>query len=620
MVVSNRLYPLLTSEMRVKLDGVQYEVQLSLDVRRQYEHDYELYFEASEFNYFCYNKKNRITCWPTKNGEQPVNDQGQWKKEGRQEMKPGKFINQFIDKLQVKREGEDYWMNESELDEGVYSKIQARTCEVFADTIKGANTPIDFEISEIISDVYGMNPHSASGHLRSSCMRPDSSYCCRHHAGFYDTIPGLKIAHKVVAGESLFRALLWTGVKVEGKRIKGGITFLDRIYGSDAINLQMIEYAKAQGWAWRGFESDRVRMGEESKYLDLHLPVPEKSYQYLASQGGPYMDTLYYLSHVNGVWRLSNNSERYKFSIQECDGDPLEVNQECRRCGDHYPESEMTEIDGDQYCPSCVESYCKTCANCGEDHFEDNMFFCHDDNSYYCNGCYEDSETELQRCRSCGEIHFEQNMQEHRGNWYCKSCYRYLELCPVCGKLTDPHDFHINRVVDGQVFRKVCSDCMIATVRCQRCNDRIFGELPLRQGWMDRNIPHYCDRCIQESKEHANDPEIVCGNDCGRCPAHGKTCGNPYADQIEPKPENPLVEIPEALWRQFQNPMVFMNVDQYGTPIPVIEMPEGEDDCDALIDPSPNYIRADRITELDVAAMRRMMENPIIYSPNPIRR
>lgn len=509
MVISKRLYSLLKAPMCVKMNGDSYHVRLVMDTFHKNEQDITFYKDATEFNYFCFNKHSKITCWPTKNGEQPVNDQGQWKLEGRQEMKPGRFLGLLIDYLEVRLEEAGRYYEP--IDSSVKAKVKARACEIFTDQVRGVNSKLDFEISPKIADVYALPSHSLSGYLRNSCMRIDSEHDCHDFAKFYETLKKVKIVHKVVNGELLFRALLWEGLV--NPKTKRRYTFLDRIYGSESVNVQLINHAQEHGWAWRNFSDDDIRIGEEGKRLNGYLSMlfPKESLEYIQSQGAPYVDTMRYVRERHGKVRLpyelSSDCNKNIWSLDDPDGDPLDLIQHCNNCGYRIRADDGFHLEGNIYCEVCYNDLARECDICGEIHHRSNLTLCADDGKYYCSSCYEDAS--IVQCRICGKPHFVDNLMRHpNGSYYCKKCFlSRSSICSVCGKRELNSQIKTSVVIDGNLFCNVCLTCLNErTEKCFDCGSRTSGVLKFQESWYDVRQHYYCLTCREESKlQYVND-------------------------------------------------------------------------------------------------------------------
>jgi len=496
MIISRRLQSLLYQKMLVKMNGTQYEVYLKAEVRNELELDSELYFEVRDFNYFCFNKHSKITCWPLRNGDQPLNERGQWKLEGRQEMKPGKFLAQF-DELLIIYDSDTHMR--SEVSKEIATKIRARACEVFADAIRGINNPIDFNTTSDICKIYETPAHAASGYLRNSCMRPGSTYRCNNFARFYNTIPNLQIAHKIVDGELLFRALLW---QTTNCKTHEPVMFLDRIYGSASVNLQLIEHAKALGWAWRGFEDHRIHNSDDSNYLTLEVPITQESYHYLQDNGGPYVDTLFFLKRRDDLWILSNSDRNYLRIIQSCDGDPLETQERCVHCNSLIDPDDTHHFNGDPYCSTCFEECTTVCADCGERYSYDDIYTLRDDDERYCTSCLDDMGAVP--CYICGRYTLEENSIVHNNRTYCEHCFSYhSRTCSICGERHLRNKLSHRVLIDGHLFEFVCEHCKGALSRCNTCGATVSGVLKLTMGhgWTETKFPVYCDTCLTTAQE-----------------------------------------------------------------------------------------------------------------------
>lgn len=94
----------------------------------------------------------------------------------------------------------------------------------------------------------------------------------------------------------------------------------------------------------------------------------------------------------------------------------------CSVCGCIHPLTELTEVEGDYYCPDCFERETVTCSHCGCRILLDDMVG--SDDFPLCQGCYDDHYT---GCSCCGRIiHQDDAYYENENSYeaYCSSCYR----------------------------------------------------------------------------------------------------------------------------------------------------------------------------------------------------
>jgi hypothetical protein len=471
-IISKRLasiIPLRNTE--VKLNGQVYYAGIGISnyYIRETDKDYTLGFNISEeFNYFCFNKQNKITCWPTSKGDQPLTNEGQWVKEGRMELKAGRFLLLFEDYIRTRYGQSD------DIENLLRQKIIARLCEIFTDKIRGSNEDISFDVSEEISEIYYTEEHESSGYLGNSCMRYKGEYGCREFARFYDLIPNLKILYKKILGKLLFRALLWENVTTyDGKKI----TFLDRIYSANHVNNQLIDYAKEHEWAWREFGSSNVHFENDSD-VRIKCPISEEAFKYLQQNGSPYVDTLHKLGKCDGQWILSNYLY-CDYSLQECDGQAVRERTLCSDCGEIIDEGdEMTDDNGDIFCSNCFNSLYTYCDGCDSYHSSDDVVCIGYLHRNYCTDCLHDKGFVL--CDMCGE--WTTTCTEVDGNYVCEDCLEiHYQECVICGDY-----FRKDRRTEGAIIildgeaQPVCRDCLDNhdnnLYQCVDCNNYFTNE------------------------------------------------------------------------------------------------------------------------------------------------
>lgn len=477
VIVSRKLLPLLRQDIAVKLAGETYHVTSRISTLDSTDRDITLSMEVSEFNYFCYNKQNRITCWPITKGKQPLNESGQWRKEGRQELKPGRFFLLFSDYMYVSD-------NEGVTVRGEQrTKILARAAELFTASIQGQNAEMTYEISDTPSEIYQLPVHYQSGYLTSSCMRPGSGHGCRHFSGFYDTIPDVKILYKTLAEGVLFRALLWTTKSRQGKEI----TFLDRIYGTDVHIAKMIEIAQENDWAWRQFGNSSIVYKGSSDIQLYTAPLSEEAIDYLEHTGSPYMDTLAYLHRKepgSNIAYLTNyydeDDDCFIGEIQQCYGSTIHIMARCPDCGCRLIEGKTKNLEGQTYCLHCYDRLAVKCKGCHRVMHQANVMIVHTldgKTQRHCMRCA--GRLNLSRCQRCNNIHFTEDCVYHEpsGTWYCPICADDWPVCSYCNERHPRQYFATREKVDGKTLsRPICKECLHKyTTPCTLCGNRISG-------------------------------------------------------------------------------------------------------------------------------------------------
>jgi hypothetical protein len=148
--------------------------------------------------------------------------------------------------------------------------------------------------------------HDNAGSLNNSCMKKPS---CQEYLEIYVNNPD--IVQMLIATDLddllIGRALVW--------KTQEGITFMDRIYGSDQTIQAFLEYAKEKEWHHKSNQnhssSNHVtnHLGEKSssKFLSVHLNTSNLDYL-------PYMDTFKftddiedgYFNNISGEYVLEN--------------------------------------------------------------------------------------------------------------------------------------------------------------------------------------------------------------------------------------------------------------------------------------------------------------------------
>jgi len=479
--------PLITQSLDVKINGEMYRVKLLFSVNSS-DPDYWTSMKTDEFNYFCYNQQNRITCWPIKNGRPPLNEKGQWKTEGRQEIKPGKFLMSFINYVQM----EDASGYQVKRNTSTFDRVLLRVCEVFTARVQGANAVLEYKISDKPGVIYKMMTYRDSGNLTNSCMRPDSGHGCRHYSNFYNEIPNLKIVYgDTPDGYLLYRALLWENVETHDGQI---VKFLDRPYASESLQQKLINIATENDWAWRYFSDSNV------KYLDrrgigLHTILPRKAALYLQNTGSPYGDTMNQIANEGSKFTISNyraNPYGSYYTMQDCYGGPLDLFPKCPYCSCVLNSRNTKNLDGTELCRKCYVEHSQVCGTCGSVHLNDNRNR-DGKGKIICRSCIRN--LKLRSCAGCNCYHPDSELlYSSDANYsYCIRCYeRYHKNCVICGESHQKTDYRSSRV-DNQVSDKICGNCLSEFYfQCRNCSRCFSGYLRFR-GYSNLR---YCDHCL----------------------------------------------------------------------------------------------------------------------------
>jgi len=389
----------------------------------------------STLNYFDFNKQNKITCIDQTKHEQEITDQGKWKKEKRQDLKPGKFIALFD--FEVTKEG---FCNKEKGEER--KKVINKMIENFASLIASKNKDLHFEISDNIQEIYELpTQENGTGHLSSSCMRPESSHGCKHHAEAYDKIGNVQAIYKDSPNGLLYRALLWNGETDTGVQVK----FLDRIYGNETIRTGLENHAIENNMAYR--DIDGVIIYKE-KAVSITVPVEQGFIDYIQEEGTPYFDTLRHCCNTENLISDSRKHNTSGFDLQTCEGSSQDNRRSCACCGDHVREDESYGTpNGDTNCEHCYHETYFHCDSCCDDLSRDDYGTdgmcetCLRDKGYInCDSCCEWSEDHIyvesesiDLCDGCaGDYCYCEDCEEHHHTDNMKEGKDEILRCPDC--------------------------------------------------------------------------------------------------------------------------------------------------------------------------------------------
>lgn len=168
--------------------------------------------------------------------------------------------------------------------------------------------------------------------------------------------------------------------------------------------------------------------GSYCECCDSRVPDDEltyvEDYGYVCSHCFEYNDDFFYCDY-HGEWEYGRNHYSAEDGCVICEsaldnGDYVV----CTDCGDIYPASEVSRIDGENVCHDCIKSDPKRyegyeeCALCGDYHLSEEMLDI--DGLRVCSDCYRRVAT---TCDSCGTVHLRKNICYFVGRFmYCQDC------------------------------------------------------------------------------------------------------------------------------------------------------------------------------------------------------
>lgn len=229
---------------------------------------YRLFVTNKEIDYITFRHDGSISYLPS-GKEHKVNDDGSWKRDGRQNGKPGKIIRKLFTKNALK-------------------VINSKEFEMFANHYKAEcnKDGYRFEVwpNKKIPGVYDMDTENRSENsLNNSCMNGES--------GYMDIYKYCKQLSIVVLlnndGRLCGRALVW--------KTSDTLTIMDRIYCTQEFMYEMfVEYANTQGWYHKkhyktsDYKTDFISPDDTEVELKIRIVTDCNFDRY------PYIDTFSY--------------------------------------------------------------------------------------------------------------------------------------------------------------------------------------------------------------------------------------------------------------------------------------------------------------------------------------
>lgn len=395
--------------------------------------------KETTLNYFDFNKQNKITCLDESKHEQETNEHGRWKKEKRQELKPGKFLGLFEFKIEVS--------GSLEIEGEEKKKVLNKMIENFVSQIASNNQQLNFELSETPSKVYDLKTkNTGTGHLSSSCMRPESNHGCSEHSEAYNKVgENVKVIYKNSREGLLYRALLWTGKTEEGAE---PIQFIDRIYSNESTRTGLENYATENGFAYRNDNGYIIYQGEKIKF---YVDVKQGFINYIKEEGTPYFDTLRFCNDGNNTLSNDGNNDTSGFDLQMCSGNSQDDlnNLACYNCGDSLDEDDVCYSPADDLlCESCHNDSYFYCDSCNETQHNDDYAM-----NGMCTECATDGGYSI--CNSCGDWEENTIYVESEDQDLCEDCAEDYYRCEGCEE-----NHHIDNTVTSEHDEEIrCTDC-----------------------------------------------------------------------------------------------------------------------------------------------------------------
>ena len=371
-------------------------------------------------------------------GKQPTTENGLWKREGRQEMKPAKFVRFMVNYFEVS-------MSPS-YDGEVRKKLTDRFVEILSSRIVLKEIPIS--VSDDPETIYELETSTSQsvGTLGNSCMRSEASYDCANFSGFYTEL-GLKIAYvNDEMGRLVARALLWHDVVGREDDMDGKtFNFMDRIYGTDENVERFKLWAHKNGYAHKAEQSyDNNRLILPPDENDVSNEIREYDKKFIGDydfRGAPYIDTMCHLTiNSNGITLSSYDGD---YSLTSCDAH-YPGNTRCENCGQSIGEDDFcAEINGDNYCEDCAvwsereyrylldsdarwsEEYSSYISDCDAIYVNGDYYYEDDEDLVVIRGFYYHIDSDdVTHCEECGDYHLSDDVHyyEEVSLSLCEDC------------------------------------------------------------------------------------------------------------------------------------------------------------------------------------------------------
>lgn len=452
--------------------------------------NYRLNATVKNFNYFDLRKdgeKAVLTGWPVNKGEHPVNQNGKWKKEGRQSVKVSILFKLLELHLGFIGPNGESFMSTDESPQKIetFKKLFNKIMELFADTLKTVSFS-EVQEYDTPSEIFDLG-----GEGFSSCMKPGSGYGCRHYAELYDLI-GCRMA-AIVKNNTLYaRAILWNVKDDNGN----SYVFQDRPYGDIESRRKLIEYAQSKGYLFRTSECSTVVDTDGNSYSVFSF-LSDEAVEYMEEEGVPYFDTLYnfYASNPSHL-----NNAGFGRDVQSSEGRPLKYAYCCASCGDSVDEDYVCWGNDEPYCECCHGDRFTYCDRCDSDIDRENIVHIADEDEWVCEDC---AERIAVRCYHCDDFYRNDYYYTAHGNHVCGDCYgRYNYFCcEDCNEHCAENEGYA--IEDVGV---VCENCY--------SNNGYFGCCQCGHDYVsDQHNGHecssYCDACYENIETETNEETEV---------------------------------------------------------------------------------------------------------------
>lgn len=197
----------------------------------------------------------------------------------------------------------------------------------------------------------------------------------------------------------------------------------------------------------------------------------------------------------------------------------------CADCGRVISEDELDDClqgenaDGEEIiiCPDCEDNWAR-CYDCECIEPKDDMYYCEDNDEYYCEHCQYNN---LTYCERCETYHLNQYMHKvyvdsynrNKYEWWCDDCVDNCAIeCSECGDLWSENCMESIRTSMWGDYTYICPRCLEDYHWCGNCERYVD----------DDNWNYDYDCCCDCAEEYGHDSRIACYHDAPSIQFYGK--------------------------------------------------------------------------------------------------
>ena len=443
LILSKRLTKLLVKENIIKINDYFYTVFMPVQLFHIKDNYVEVEdIKVKQFNYFDITK-NGLTCFDLNKGEQKINpENGKWKKEGRINLKIGKFLNLFKPFAIIINS------NKQIKDKVIFDKVFNRYCEIINNEIKSIFEDIEPKFAENIHEVYQLETKNWS-----SCMQVADNINCTQ---FFDLVPEINCLYVVKNEELYSRVLIYTAydAKTDEKIEK----LYGRVYGTDYEKTKLLNWLQDNNYK------------DVGQFKNLYIPLSKNAKDFLFFEGAPYLDRFELFDNSNNLLFENPFIKQNLIPLQDSSGNPLEDLVTCEDCMEvNGYINDFITINDRLVCDSCADTYYR-CTDC-ESFVNDNEAI-YLSSAYYCESCAEN----YVECENCECIFAYFEIIETIDGFYCSDCVITCEIC----KDTRYKSFTTELNYENST-EFICVECENDLVWCEENNTYILKTEKINQ-------------------------------------------------------------------------------------------------------------------------------------------